>query len=608
MNLKTSLVSVMCAVLMALSPAVPAGAQSTTDREKATAQSHVTIAEAALASARAADAPELARELYEEAERRLNVARSNWNNNDADDRRVAALRAIEAGAAAGAAEALALLVASNREIRTLSTEIGTLGGTVRPVQLYDPPIMSSRGATSLDRVIVAENALASARAAGGNSVAQADLDRAGDILKTARMLARSKTQHEGADHLAFMAEMMARRAEYLARRNAIGPRLPEFRAERTRLAQLAADARAREEQARRLEAERQAAELRQRLEAESRSRQMEQAELDRLRQQVASSEAEFRTRLQADRDARIAAERTLDEVIARYQTALAERGASSAEVEMLRRQVEDQSLALRTVQAREQASEASLESQIKSLETALANERSEGRLNQDVIAQRESELRAQREELTRLQAEREESNRRRVEAETARAAAIAEAERKRTEAESQAEALRQQIAVERSRAAETEAELARAREELSRRDAANAERIARMQEELSKLAATKTTERGFIVTLPGLFFDSGKSALKAGARNTLSKIADQLRVNDQFTVTIEGHTDSVGSDALNQSLSEKRAEAVRSYLLSRGIPAGRMTVTGLGETSPVATNDTPAGRQQNRRVELVIAQ
>ncbi len=217
-------------------------------------------------------------------------------------------------------------------------------------------------------------------------------------------------------------------------------------------------------------------------------------------------------------------------------------------------------------------------------------------------------MRAQREQLSRLQAEREESNRRRVEAETARAAAIAEAERRRTEAEAQAETLRQQIAAERSRAAETEAELARAREELSRRDAASAERITRMQEELAKLAETKTTERGFIVTLPGLFFDSGKSALKPGARNTLTKIAEQLRVNDQLSITIEGHTDSVGSDALNQSLSEKRAEAVRSYLAGRGIPASRMTVTGLGETSPIATNDTPAGRQQNRRVELVIAQ
>ncbi len=129
-----------------------------------------------------------------------------------------------------------------------------------------------------------------------------------------------------------------------------------------------------------------------------------------------------------------------------------------------------------------------------------------------------------------------------------------------------------------------------------------------MQAELAKLAETRTTERGFIVTQPGLFFDSGKSVLKAGARNTLSKIADQLKINDHLTIAIEGHTDSVGTDALNQSLSEKRAEAVRSYLRSRGIPADRMTVTGMGETSPVATNDTPAGRQQNRRVEIVIAQ
>ena len=129
-----------------------------------------------------------------------------------------------------------------------------------------------------------------------------------------------------------------------------------------------------------------------------------------------------------------------------------------------------------------------------------------------------------------------------------------------------------------------------------------------MQAELAKLAQTRTTERGFIVTLPGLFFDTGKSALKAGARNTLSRIADQLRINDQLTITIEGHTDSVGSDASNQALSERRAAAVRDYRVSRNVPAGRMTVTGLGETTPVATNDTAAGRQQNRRVELVIAQ
>ena len=608
MKIKMSLVCISSAILMALSPAVPVVAQSAQERERAATQSQLTIAEAALAAARAVDAQTLASELYEEAARRLAVARADWDSRDADMRRLAGLRALEAGAAAAAAEAQALLVLANRDIRTVTTEIGTFGGNVAPIQLYDPPSGIRRGTTSLDRVIVAENALAAARAAGGASVAPGDLERATDILKTARMLARRNVQSEVSDHLAFMAEMMSRRAEYLARRNDLGPRQSQLRSERTRLAQIAAENRAREEQSRRLEAERQAAELRERLQAESQSRQLEQAELDRLRQQVATSEAEFRTRLQADREARIAAERTLDEVVARYQTALTERGASNFEVEQLRRQVEDQSLALRTLQEREQLSESSMATQIQSLESALARERSEGRLTQDVLSQRESELRTQREELTRLQAEREENNRRRVEAEVARSAAIAEAERRRTEAESQAETLRQQIAQERSRAAETEAELARAREELSRRDTASAERITRMQEELAKLAQTRTTERGFIVTLPGLFFDSGKSVLKPGARNTLTKIAEQLRINDQLTIAIEGHTDSVGSDALNQSLSEKRAEAVRAYLANRGIPASRMTVTGMGEKSPVATNDTPAGRQQNRRVELVIAQ
>ena len=608
MNRKTSLISVTCAFLLALTTGLPVDAQSAREREKAATQSQLTAAEAAIAAARAVDAATLAAELYEEAVRRAGVARQDWNSNNADMRRIAGLRAVEAEAAAAAAEALAQLILANRDIRTLSTDISTLGGTVPSIQLYDPPMLNRRAGTPLDRVIIAENALAAARAAGGASVAPGDLDRATEILKTARMLARRNTQAEVSDHLAFMAEMMSRRAEYLARRNTLTPRLPELRAERTRLAQAAADTRAREEQARRVEAERVAAELRQRLQAETQSRQLEQAELDRLRQQVATSEAEFRQRLQTDREARIAAELALDEIVARYQSALAERGASNAEVDQLRRQVEDQSMTLRTLQERERLSESSMETQIKSLESALERERSEGRLTQDVLAQRERELRTQREELSRLQAEREESNRRRVEAETARQAAIADAERRRTEAEAQAETLRQQIAAERSRAAETEAELARAREELSRRDAANAERVTRMQEELAKLAETRTTERGFIVTLPGLFFDSGKSVLKPGARNTLTKIAEQLRINDQLSITIEGHTDSVGSDAMNQALSEKRAEAVRSYLQNRGIPANRMTVTGLGETSPIATNDTPAGRQQNRRVELVISQ
>jgi outer membrane protein OmpA-like peptidoglycan-associated protein len=600
-NLK--LQSTLLAVLVALMP-LAAGAQSTTDREKAAVQSQLTSAEASLASAQASGAPTLARGLYEEAARRLQIARGNWGSSDRDARQTAGLRAVEAGYAAAAAEAQAQLVSANAEIRSLRSEIGTFGGTAAELALYDPPARLTPGGTSMDRVIVAENALASARAAGGERVASIDLQRAEDILKSARIVAKRHAQSSTADHLAFVAEMMSLRAEYLARRNLVTPRLPELRGQRTQLAQQAADRRAEEEQARRLEAERQAAELRRQLENQAAT----QAELERLRQQITSTETQLRTQVQQDREARIAAERALDEVRQRYESALEVQGTSGTEIENLRRQVEDQSLALRTIQERERLNETSLENQIGSLESTLQRERTEGRVAADVLAQRENELRQQREELTRLRMERQESDNRRAEAENARAAAIAEAERRRAEAETQAETLRQQIAEARAHASETEAELARAREELARRDTISQERITTMQQELAKLAETRTTERGFIVTLPGLFFDSGKSVLKAGARNTLSRIADQLRINDQLTITIEGHTDSVGSDTMNQALSEKRAAAVRDYLRSRGIPADRMTVTGLGETTPVATNDTAAGRQQNRRVELVIAQ
>jgi outer membrane protein OmpA-like peptidoglycan-associated protein len=578
--------------------------QSATDREKAAVQTQLTSAEAALASARASGAETLAADLYQEATRRLQFARANWGNNDKDARRVAGLRAVEAGYAAAAAEAQAQLIAANTEVRSLRTEIGTFGGTAAELALYDPPARRTPGATSMDRVIVAESTLAAARAAGGDRVAAADLQRAEDILGTARIVAKAHKQSDTADHLAFVAEMMALRANFLARRNVVGGRLPELRGERTRLAQQAADRRAEEEQARRLAAERQAAELRTQLANQAAT----QAELDRLREQLAASEGQLRTQVQQDRDARIAAEQALDDVRQRYTSALAEQGTSDVELEGLRRQLEDQSLALRTIQERERANQTSLANQIGSLESSLERERNEGRYTAEVLQQRENELRTQREELTRVRAEREESEQRRATAEADRMATIQEAERRRADAESQAETLRQQIATERARASETEAELARAREELARRDTISQDRITTMQQELAKLAQTRTTERGFIVTLPGLFFDTGKSVLKAGARNTLSRIADQLKINDQLSVTIEGHTDSVGSDTSNQTLSEKRAAAVRDYLASRGIPAARMTATGLGETTPVATNDTAAGRQQNRRVELVIAQ
>jgi outer membrane protein OmpA-like peptidoglycan-associated protein len=310
-------------------------------------------------------------------------------------------------------------------------------------------------------------------------------------------------------------------------------------------------------------------------------------------------EVELRAQLEEDREARLAAERTLDDLLLRYDEAIS-RNTTSTDVEALRRQVEDQQIALRSLQERERLSETSVSNQIASLESSLSRERAEGRYTADVLASREQELQRQREELARLQRERDENDRRRAEADQARVAAIAEADRRRIEAENEAATLREQVA-------QTSSALDDARSELARRDAASHAQISTMQQELSKLVETRQTERGLIATLPGLFFDSGKAVLKPGARNTLSRVAEQLSAVNTAQIMIEGHTDSVGSDQLNQSLSEKRAAAVRSFLVSQGVPPSRIKTMGMGESAPVASNDTASGRQQNRRVELVIA-
>ncbi|HEV7767402.1 MAG TPA: OmpA family protein [Thermoanaerobaculia bacterium] len=573
LNLRRSMA--VGAVVLGLSLTGSAGAQSQSDREKMKAQSELSMAEAAVASAEVAGARVLAKTLYDESVAQIRQARANWNDSKHEVREDATLRAVEARYAARAAEAQASLIGANTEIRNLRTDIGNFGGTAVAVTLYDPPPTISRGVTSLERVIVAENAVRVAREVGGDQGALADLQSATGTLKTARSLAKNQKQSESADHLAYIAEMQARRAEYIARRNAIAPQLANLRLDRTRMAQQIADTQARAEQERRLTAERQAADLRRQLEAESTNRQAEQAELERLRLQVATSEQELRNRFEEDRAARVAAETSYDQLMRRYQDSLVEGSATSIEAEQLRRQLEDQSLTLRSLQERERLSETSMTNQIDTLQRELDRERTGGRLTADVLSQREQELTRQRVDLQRMQTEREANEQRRLEAERVHTA--------------------------------TMAELTKAREELAKRDAVNRDRIESMQAELAKLAETRSTDRGFIVTLPGLFFDSGKSVLKPGAKNTLAKIATQLQTNPDARIEIEGHTDSVGSDAMNQALSEKRAAAVRDYLASHGLPAVRITISGQGESTPVASNDTAAGRQQNRRVELVIA-
>jgi outer membrane protein OmpA-like peptidoglycan-associated protein len=130
---------------------------------------------------------------------------------------------------------------------------------------------------------------------------------------------------------------------------------------------------------------------------------------------------------------------------------------------------------------------------------------------------------------------------------------------------------------------------------------------ARLLQQFNLILETRDTVRGLVVNMSDLLFDSGKYTLRPLAREKLAKISGIVLAYPSLNLAVEGNTDSVGTDTFNQQLSEQRAEGVRSYLTQQGVPASSTTATGFGKTRPIAPNDTPEGRQQNRRVELVVS-
>lgn len=131
-------------------------------------------------------------------------------------------------------------------------------------------------------------------------------------------------------------------------------------------------------------------------------------------------------------------------------------------------------------------------------------------------------------------------------------------------------------------------------------------RAQQLEDEVEDLKM-KETERGLVLSLNNILFELNKSELKPGADRTINKVAEFLNEYPDRTVTIEGFTDSTGDEDYNQALSEERAVAVARGLVQQGVDAERVETVGYGESNPVASNDTRAGRQQNRRVEIVIS-
>ena len=205
----------------------------------------------------------------------------------------------------------------------------------------------------------------------------------------------------------------------------------------------------------------------------------------------------------------------------------------------------------------------------------------------------------------------------RADAEAQRAAALtqqqaaqADADRARSAA-SEADRLRQE-ALAQQQAAQAEAERARlaAGESDRLRQKAEDEKVAlrsQLLQQLNAVLETRDSARGLIVNMSDVLFDTAKYTLRPGAREKLAKIAGIVLAHPSLRLEVEGHTDSVGGDEYNQRLSENRATAVRDYLVRQGVSSSNVTARGFGKSMPVVSNDTASGRQQNRRVELVVS-
>ena len=209
---------------------------------------------------------------------------------------------------------------------------------------------------------------------------------------------------------------------------------------------------------------------------------------------------------------------------------------------------------------------------------------------------REEQSAAERKAAAQAEADAQLEQERRAQAEADRSAAeqaAAQAAKEKDEAMAQQQAAQNEADRARQGEQESETEKAQLREKL--------------REQLNLILETRETARGLIVNISDVLFDFNKYTLKPGAREKMAKVSGILLAYPGLKIQVEGHTDSIGSDEYNLTLSQQRADSVRNYLASQGVPTANVTAIGLGKAGPVASNDTADGRQQNRRVELVVS-
>jgi outer membrane protein OmpA-like peptidoglycan-associated protein len=218
-------------------------------------------------------------------------------------------------------------------------------------------------------------------------------------------------------------------------------------------------------------------------------------------------------------------------------------------------------------------------------------------------ARRETELQTVGEREVRIERERALAEQQRDQAEDQKRLeserrATAEAERAKAEAEAEHQ---------RTEAAAAQAAVVRANQLAEQATQDQLKMRRQLVEQFNTVLETRESPRGLIVNMSGVWFDTGSATLKPGAREKLAKIATILSAHPNLKIEVEGHTDNTGSEDTNQVLSEHRANSVRDFLVQSGVNSGAITARGMGESKPVASNDSAAGRQLNRRVEMVVS-
>jgi outer membrane protein OmpA-like peptidoglycan-associated protein len=266
----------------------------------------------------------------------------------------------------------------------------------------------------------------------------------------------------------------------------------------------------------------------------------------------------------------------------------AQAAAAAAEADRVKRDND-----ARIVAATAEADRLKVESQARDAAANVAADRLKAENDARILAARAEADRLKEESKARDVAANMAAGRLKAENEASIAASAAEADRLRRDNETQRVA--------------SQAALERAAKDKVQSETEKAELRSQLLKQFNAVLQTRDTARGLIVNMSDVLFDTGRYTLRPLAREKLAKVAGIVSGHPGLKLDVEGHTDSVGGDDYNQQLSEQRGGAVRDYLTQAGMPAASVTTKGFGKTQPVASNDTPQGRQQNRRVELVIS-